>query len=141
MPTTLIVGASVGGIRTAQALRSSGYDGEILIADADSTPPYDKPPLSKSLLAGDQRMDEIRLLSASETAESDFELLLGHRAMTLHAAQRTVTMTHGRTVTYDDLVVATGAAARPSVWGAPAGVHLLRSASDAVALAAPRSAC
>ena len=108
MPRTLILGASVGGVRTAQALRASGYAGEILIADAESTPPYDRPPLSKSILAGHHRMDEIRLLAEGEAADSDFELLPGHRATTLQAPQRTVTMTNGRTVTYDDLVVATG---------------------------------
>lgn len=134
MPRTLILGASVGGVRTAQALRASGYDGEILIADAESSPPYDRPPLSKSILAGHHRMDEIRLLAEGEAAESALELLPGHRSMTLHAPQRTVTMTNGSTLTYDDLVVATGAAARPSPWGTPAGVHILRSASDAVAL-------
>ena len=48
----VIVGSSVGGVRTAQSLRSEGYDGDIVLVGEETALPYDKPPLSKALLAG-----------------------------------------------------------------------------------------
>ncbi|MGI8653174.1 MAG: FAD-dependent oxidoreductase, partial [Geodermatophilaceae bacterium] len=50
--TVVIVGASVGGVRTAQALRRESYEGRIVLIGAESELPYDKPPLSKQFLAG-----------------------------------------------------------------------------------------
>ncbi|MBA3410494.1 MAG: FAD-dependent oxidoreductase, partial [Geodermatophilaceae bacterium] len=50
--TVVIVGASVGGVRTAQALRRESYAGRIILIGAESELPYDKPPLSKQFLAG-----------------------------------------------------------------------------------------
>lgn len=50
--TIVIVGASVAGIRTAQALRQRGYDDTLVLLEAESGLPYDKPPQSKDILAG-----------------------------------------------------------------------------------------
>lgn len=51
-PTAVIIGASVAGVRTAQALRSSGYPGGITLVDQDPLVPYDRPPLSKQFQIG-----------------------------------------------------------------------------------------
>ncbi|MFE1836400.1 NAD(P)/FAD-dependent oxidoreductase [Streptomyces sviceus] len=136
MARTVIVGASVGGVRTAQALRAAGYDGEIVLIGDEDVPPYDKPPLSKALLAGTTTADRIGLLRADAAAEARVELALGTAATGVDREHRRVLLTDGTSQFYDDLVIATGARARPSPWGTPPGVHALRSLADAEALAA-----
>jgi NADPH-dependent 2,4-dienoyl-CoA reductase/sulfur reductase-like enzyme len=72
----VIIGSSVGGIRAAQALRAGGFAGELIVAGAEKTLPYDKPPLSKQLLTGDYTEADIAPLRA----DGDFELRLGRPA-------------------------------------------------------------
>ncbi|MGG1909850.1 FAD-dependent oxidoreductase [Microbacterium sp. NRRL B-14842] len=67
MSRVVIVGASVGGLKTAQALRSEGFEGEIVLIDQERHPTYDKPPLSKKYLTGETARHEIELLSEHET--------------------------------------------------------------------------
>jgi len=66
---TVIVGASIGGVRTAQALRSAGYQGEITLVGDESALPYDRPPLSKGLLAGTATPESITLLTQPQAAK------------------------------------------------------------------------
>ena len=134
--TALIVGASVAGVRTAQALRSKGYDGRVVLIGAEEETPYDKPPLSKQFLAGDWTADRLTLLSASAAEQAGIELLLGAAATRLDVAEHRVELADGRRLGYDECVVATGAAARPSPWPVPSGGHVLRTQADSVALRA-----
>ncbi len=129
-----IVGASVGGVRTAQALRSEGYDGRIVLLGAEADLPYDKPPLSKQFLAGEWGESRVSLLTQAQADEAKIELRLGALATGLDVAQRRVELADGSHVSYDSLVVATGAAARPSPWKVASGVHVVRSLRDSVAL-------
>ena len=131
---TVVVGASIGGVRTAQALRSAGYDGEIVLVGAEQALPYDKPPLSKALLAGATSSDGIRLLTEQAAADAGIRLVLGRAAVALDVEDQAVELEGGERLPFDDVVIATGAAARPSPWGAPPGVHVLRTLDDAVAL-------
>jgi NADPH-dependent 2,4-dienoyl-CoA reductase/sulfur reductase-like enzyme len=124
----LIVGASVGGVRTAQALRAGGYEGEIVLADQESEPPYDRPPLSKGLLTGAVTPEAIRLLPP----DPGVELRLGLRAVGLDPRERVVSFHDGTAIGYDRLVVATGGAARRPPWH-PA-VHVVRTLADAAGL-------
>lgn len=64
----VIVGSSVGGVRTAQALRSQGYDGDIVLVGEETALPYDKPPLSKALLAGTSDIAAATLLTRDAAA-------------------------------------------------------------------------
>ncbi|MDA8271079.1 MAG: FAD-dependent oxidoreductase [Actinomycetota bacterium] len=130
-PSTVIVGGSVGGIRTAQALRSNGYVGEVVVIDAEPHVPYDKPPLSKSFLDNSLEADRIRLISEPEVVESRIDLRLGNKAAGVDLSNRMVVLENGDVVPYDDLVLATGVRARPSPWEASDGVHLLRTLDDA----------
>ena len=59
----VIVGSSVGGIRTGQALRSGGFDGDVLVIGAEPVEPYDKPPLSKEFLTGQKSPEQFALLN------------------------------------------------------------------------------
>ncbi|MFF9808216.1 NAD(P)/FAD-dependent oxidoreductase [Streptomyces coeruleorubidus] len=132
--TTVIVGSSVGGVRTAQALRRAGYDGEVVLVGEERTLPYDKPPLSKAMLAGTTTPDAIALLTEQAAAEAGIRLMLGRPATRLHVDERIVELAGGERLTFDDVVIATGVRARPSPWGTPPGVHVVRTLDDAVAL-------
>ncbi len=136
MACTVIVGASVGGVRTAQALRGAGYDGEIALIGDEAVLPYDRPPLSKALLAGTATTESVGLLTAEAAAQARVELVLGNAAIGVDRARRRVLLADGGSRAYDDLVIATGARARPSPWGTPPGVHVVRSLSDAEGLRA-----
>ncbi len=131
--SVVIAGASLAGMHAAHTLRNDGYDGRITVIDADANTPYDKPPLSKHVLAGTWDVDRITLPAAKE--DLDLEYLLGRRAMGLDLADRFVRLDGGDRVGYDGLVIATGASAR---WlpGAPMleGVHVLRTLDDCLAL-------
>ncbi|MEU6700894.1 FAD-dependent oxidoreductase [Pseudonocardia sp. NPDC046786] len=133
MARTVIVGASVGGVRTAQALRAAGYGGEIVLVGDEAELPYDKPPLSKGLLSGKTSAESVCLLTREAADEAKIELVLGSPAVGV--AEGAVRLADGTELPYDDLVVATGARARPSPWGTPPGVHVVRTLADATALA------
>lgn len=131
MPTVVIVGASVGGVKTAQALRLEGFTGRIVLIDAENVPAYDKPPLSKAYLQPDAPSTTIELLTAEELASLDAEFTLGSPARHLDTVERTVTLESGDVVPFDVLVIATGSRARRSPWGEGPGIHVLRTSADA----------
>jgi NADPH-dependent 2,4-dienoyl-CoA reductase/sulfur reductase-like enzyme len=129
---TVIVGASVGGVRTAQALRRVGYTGHITVVGEESVLPYDKPPLSKAMLLDESPdLGGVPLLTQKQAEGDDIHLELGVRAAALDLAGHQVVLADDRRLVFDDVVVATGAAARPSPWGTPTGVHVLRTVDDA----------
>jgi NADPH-dependent 2,4-dienoyl-CoA reductase/sulfur reductase-like enzyme len=135
----VIVGASLAGTRTAQGLRALGHAGDITLIGAEPELPYDRPPLSKALLQGEwseAAAEEVRLISQAELDTLGVELRLGSAATGLDTAGQTVRLADGTTVPYDVLVIATGAAARPSPWLPPSGVYQLRTLADARAIAA-----
>ncbi|QYC45820.1 Rhodocoxin reductase [Nonomuraea coxensis DSM 45129] len=134
MTRTLIVGASVGGVRTAQALRTSGYDGEIVLVDRETEAPYDKPPLSKALLTGSATPDGIRLLTPKQADAARIDLRLGRRAVGLDPRARVVSFDDGSSSGYDHVVVATGGVAHRPPWATTDGVHVVRTLADAIAL-------
>jgi NADPH-dependent 2,4-dienoyl-CoA reductase/sulfur reductase-like enzyme len=131
----VVVGASVAGVRTAQALRSAGYAGELVLIGEELHHPYDKPPISKGMLDLEMAGDPVPLLSGDELAALDLDLRLGVRATKLDPAGRTVTTSAGDHVGYDRLVIATGARPR-TLPGTEdyAEVHTLRTADDAAAV-------
>ncbi|MEU6646178.1 FAD/NAD(P)-binding oxidoreductase [Saccharomonospora sp. NPDC046836] len=136
MARTVIVGASVGGVRTAQALRAAGHEGEIMLVGEEAHLPYDKPPLSKAFLAGTATLESIALLTEGAAAEAGIDLVLGSAAVGLNRESGSIRLANGTSLPYDDLVVATGASARPSPWGPLHGLHAVRSLADAHALGA-----
>lgn len=133
----VVVGASAAGVTVADALRHGGYQGELTLAGAERHLPYDRPPLSKEVLAGTREPAATALRDAGHYAGSGIELLLGTPAVALDRAERTVALADGRRLRYDALVIATGVAPRrlPGTGGL-AGVHVLRTLDDAVALRA-----
>lgn len=135
----VVVGASLAGTRTVQGLRALGHSGPITLIGAEDELPYDRPPLSKNLLNGawsESSVDGIRLVTRAELDELGVELRLGSAAVGLDTAARRVRLADGTSVPYDALVIATGAAARPSPWRPPSGVYQLRTLDDSRAIAA-----
>jgi NADPH-dependent 2,4-dienoyl-CoA reductase/sulfur reductase-like enzyme len=138
LESVAIVGASLAGMHAAHTLRREGFDGRVTVIDADPNTPYDKPPLSKQVLQGEWDVDRITLAAAKEDLGLDWRL--GHRATSLDLTARTVTINAGggspdEAVTYDGLLLATGASARrlpdtPDL----AGIHVLRTLDDCLAL-------
>lgn len=129
--SVVIVGASVAGVRTAQALRREGFDGRVVLLSNEAVMPYDKPPLSKGFLAGAVEPDQFALLTAVEAADLGIEVRLKSDARRLHLQDRKVELASGEEVAYDRLVVATGASARLSPWSVSARVHVVRTLLDA----------
>ncbi|MBA3524156.1 MAG: FAD-dependent oxidoreductase, partial [Geodermatophilaceae bacterium] len=134
--TAVVVGSSVAGVRTARALRTEGFDGRVVLVGEENELPYDKPPLSKQFLDGRWDDARVRLLTAEAAAEADIELALGVAAQRLDVAAGAVVLADGRRLDYDVVVLATGAAARPSPWPVESGVYVVRTLADSRALAA-----
>jgi 3-phenylpropionate/trans-cinnamate dioxygenase ferredoxin reductase component len=130
----VILGAGECGARAAFALREKGFAGEITLVGAEPLPPYERPPLSK---AGSTDASDPKFIAAAEKyIENGIRLLTGLEARDLDTASRTVTLSDGTVLSYDKLLLATGAAAR-SFPGAPQGsphIRALRTHHDAAAL-------
>jgi 3-phenylpropionate/trans-cinnamate dioxygenase ferredoxin reductase subunit len=132
-----IVGASLAGIRAAETLRRDGFDGTITLVGDETRAPYDRPPLSKQVLAGTMEPDRTALLTDDALRALDLDLQLGRRATALDVAARTLTFDDGEVRPFDGLLIATGASPR-TIPGTDelAGVHTLRTLDDALALRA-----
>lgn len=129
----VIVGASLAGLRAAEALREAGFGGALTLIGDEPHPPYDRPPLSKQVLSGWVKPSETRL-PRSRGISADWRL--GARAVALDRERQVVRLADDE-VPFDRLIVATGARARP--WPAAdqaalRGVHVLRTSDDAEAL-------
>jgi len=132
----VVVGASIAGMRTAECLRQGGYAGSIVVLSAEDHVPYDRPPLSKQLLAGTWGPEQVRLPVAERIAELRLDVRYGSRAVGLDVSSRLVHLADGEPVAYEQLVIATGAQPRTVPWGVGVpGVHVLRSLDDALGLA------
>lgn len=135
MNRVVVVGGSLAGLRTCEALRAAGFAGSITLIGDEPHRPYDRPPLSKKLLAGDWEPERIALRAPDKLDELGLELRLGVPAEALDSTTRTVTLADGATVTGDAVVVATGARPR-RLPGQGEGVHVLRTLDDAMSLRA-----
>jgi NADPH-dependent 2,4-dienoyl-CoA reductase/sulfur reductase-like enzyme len=135
--SVLVVGASAAGLSTAEALRRKGYQGRLTLLDAENYLPYDRPPLSKQVLSGAWDPDRAQLRAPEALVALDAEFVLADPAAGLDVATRTVHTSTGRALQADAVVVATGLRARtlPGQEGL-AGVHVLRTLDDSVALRA-----
>lgn len=140
LQNVVIVGGSLAGLRSAEALRRQGYDGRLVLLGAEPERPYDRPPLSKEVLRGAREPDQIALARPEAFDALDLDLRLGQRAEALAPDDRSVRIEGGETLAYDGLVIATGAYARP-LPGAPRlpGIHTLRTLDDCLALRAELS--
>ncbi|GAA1972094.1 FAD/NAD(P)-binding oxidoreductase [Nocardioides panacihumi] len=135
----VVVGASLGGLRAAEQLRAAGHVGPVTVVGEEPWAPYNRPPLSKEILAdeGDDDAERLhaRLAFRRRASVGDVEFVLGRRAVASDLGARTVTLDDGTVVPWDGLVVATGLRARRlPVPGPQAGRHVVRTLADACGL-------
>ncbi len=106
----MIVGASMGGLRTAESLRRSGFTGEITLIGAEKHLPYNRPPLSKALLAEDKELDSVAFKINTEELKADF--ILGDPAQSVDIQNNEVVLSSNKKLSYNFLVAATGLRSR-----------------------------
>lgn len=132
----VIVGASMGGLRTAEALRRFGYDGAITVFGDEQYAPYNRPPLSKEVLAESVSHDAVAFELRASVA--DVNWVLGTRVLSADLDHSTVTDHNFEVHPYGTLIVATGL--RPRRLHVPngdvRGRHAVRTLDDAIALRA-----
>lgn len=136
----VIVGASLAGLRGAEALRAEGFTGQLTIVGDEKDEPYDRPPLSKQVLKGWVPADHTKLPRLHEV---DADWRLGVAATGLDRVNKKVLLGDGSDVPYDRLLVATGVRSRhwPNpIEAALEGVYALRTRGDAARIAAALAA-
>src|SRR4051794_11302671 len=136
--TIVIVGASLAGAKAAETLRTEGFDGRLVLVGAETELPYERPPLSKELLAGTVTRESLLVHEAEFYDRQGIDLRLGCRATSIDPARDEVTLDDGERLRYHRLLLTTGAEPRRlSVPGADLdGVLYLRDVADSEALRA-----
>ncbi len=138
-PVIVVVGASLAGLRAAEELRSQGFGGAVTVVGDEVHAPYDRPPLSKQVLAGHWDVDRVALTVGADGGIDalDLDWRLGTLAKGLDLGARQVVLADGERLGFDGLVIATGATPRrlPGSEGL-AGVHTLRTLDDCLAVRA-----
>lgn len=135
MERIVVVGASLAGLRAAEALRRRGFTGKLVLVGAEAHPPYDRPPLSKGFMTAAMPSAALAL---RQSARLEATWRLGVPAVSLDSSDHVVTLADGSRIRYDGLVVATGAEPRrlPGLTGQATGLHHLRTIDDALRLRA-----
>ncbi|PUA80138.1 NAD(P)/FAD-dependent oxidoreductase [Nocardioides currus] len=133
----LVVGSGPAGVHAAAAYLRAGGAGSVLLVSADRDAPYQRPPLSKGVLAGDDPVEGTAILDDEDDLDAwrRVEVELGTRVEAVDVVRRSVLCDDGRRLPYDRLVLATGSAPVPLPGAdADAPVHLLRSLEQARAV-------
>jgi len=138
--TVVVVGASLAGWRSVETLRAEGFEGRISLVGDERHLPYDRPPLSKQVLAGTWPPEKAVLADKRRSSELRVHEVLGRRAMRLDAEGRKVELDDGTVLDGDAIVIATGASPRrfpgTEELGQRDGLFTLRTLDDSVALRA-----
>jgi 3-phenylpropionate/trans-cinnamate dioxygenase ferredoxin reductase component len=136
--TFVIVGASFAGAKAAEALRADGFDGRVVLVGDENELPYERPPLSKGYLLGNDPRESAFPHDSAWYADQRVELRLGQAATAIDRAAKTVTLANGDSLAYDKLLLATGSRVRRL--DVPGGdlphVRYLRRIEDSEALRA-----
>jgi 3-phenylpropionate/trans-cinnamate dioxygenase ferredoxin reductase subunit len=104
----VIVGASLAGARAAATLREDGFEGPLVLVGAERQLPYNRPPLSKGYLRGEEQFDDQLVNPDAFYADREIELRLGALATAIDAGRKVVVLEGGDRIRYDRLLVATG---------------------------------
>jgi NADPH-dependent 2,4-dienoyl-CoA reductase/sulfur reductase-like enzyme len=138
--TIIVVGASLAGWRAVEALRSGGFTGAISLVGDERHLPYDRPPLSKQVLAGTWPPEKAVLADRRRSSEHRVHEVLGRRAVRLDAEGRKIELDDGAVLSGDAIILTTGAAPRqfPGTQGLGQrdGLFTLRTLDDSLALRA-----
>ena len=128
----VIAGGGAAGFAAAEMLRRLDYQGEVIMLSDDLAPPVDRPNLSKDYLAGSAPEEWVPLRPDAYYAENGIDLRLGVRIGAVDPRAREVVLADGGTISYDRLLLATGAEpVQLAIPGAaPSDVYTLRSLAD-----------
>jgi len=129
----VIIGAGQAGYQCAESLRLEGYEGTITLVGEESHLPYQRPPLSKDYLLGQTNAERILYRPKEFYEQSRVTLELSARVQSIDPAQKTVTLADGRALSFEALILATGARVRklPIAGGEePDGICYLRTLDD-----------
>jgi 3-phenylpropionate/trans-cinnamate dioxygenase ferredoxin reductase subunit len=131
-PVVAIVGAGQAGFQVAASLHQEGFAGRIVLIGDEPVPPYQRPPLSKSYLAGQSGLDELWLRPPEFYAKQQIDLVYGDAVIAIDRERHLLGLTSGREIAWDHLVLATGARNRTlAVPGAELdGVLALRTLAE-----------
>ncbi|MBV9382354.1 MAG: FAD-dependent oxidoreductase [Streptosporangiaceae bacterium] len=137
MPVFVIAGAGLAGAKAAETLRSEGFGGDVVLLGSEPERPYERPPLSKGYLLGNEELSSAYVHPEKWYSEHDVDLRTGVTADAVDPAAHSVTF-GGGTLRYDKLLLATGASPRRlDVPGAGLdGVLYLRTMPDSERLRA-----
>ena len=132
MNPIVIVGAGQAGATAATELRDRGHDGPIVLIGAEGHPPYERPPLSKGYLLGNDPVEAAYVHEPQWYADHDVELHLGTMVTGVDLAGRRVVTATGRDFSYDRLLIATGSQPRRLAFADASGVPTayLRTVED-----------
>ena len=132
----VIVGAGHAAGQAAASLRQEGYEDEIIIIGDEAHIPYQRPPLSKAYLSGEQGIERVHLRPEKFYQDRNITLKTGTTVSTLDVQAKTVTTDAGETIAWDRLLLATGG--RPRKLSIPGsdlrGIHYLRTIADVDAI-------
>jgi NADPH-dependent 2,4-dienoyl-CoA reductase/sulfur reductase-like enzyme len=112
MPTIVIAGASLAGAKAAETLRDEGFDGEIVLLGTEPDLPYERPPLSKGYLLGNDELDSVYVHPADWYAEHGVDLRMGVTVTGIDRATSAVVTSDDSILQYDRLLLTTGASPR-----------------------------
>ena len=129
----VVVGGGHAAGQAAASFRQSGYEGELVVVCDEPHIPYQRPPLSKQYLAGEQGLERVYLRPEAFYQSRGIELRSAKRAAGIDVAAKTLVLDDDTTLGYDKLLLATGARVRKLAvpGGDLPGVHYLRSIADA----------
>ncbi|GAB3281194.1 FAD-dependent oxidoreductase [Actinocorallia lasiicapitis] len=132
----VIAGAGLAGAKAAQTLREEGFEGTVLLVGSEPERPYERPPLSKSVLLGREPDDSVYVHEEIFYRDHDIQLLTGTTVLSVDRERRRTRLSDGSELRYDRPLLATGDSPRRlRVPGASlAGVHTLRTLADSLAL-------
>ncbi len=136
MAGMVIIGCGQAGGQAAASLRQENYEGPITMIGQEPYIPYQRPPLSKQYLSGEQEKEKLSLRQESFYSEKEINLMLETSVLSLDPQKKELQLEKGETVTYDKLLIATGGRPRKlEVDGHTLkGIHYLRNIDDVDAI-------
>ena len=136
MAGMVIIGCGQAGGQAAASLRQEKYEGPITMIGQEPYIPYQRPPLSKQYLSGEQEKEKLSLRQESFYSEKEINLMLETSVLSLDPHKKELQLEKGETVTYDKLLIATGGRPRKlEVDGHTLkGIHYLRNIDDVDAI-------
>lgn len=137
MKHVIVIGAGQAGSSCVVKLRNLGFDGRITLIGEETSPPYQRPPLSKAYLLGEMELERLFLRPAELYEEENIDLMLNTRVEAVDTGAKTVTA-GAETLAYDDLVFTTGSTPRrlpAAIGGDLEGVYTVRDLADVDAMA------